>query len=384
MMKLLRNADVYAPEHLGVNDILIAGGKIIAIAPDLGHYDGLPEVEVVDLGGCITTPGIVDAHVHITGGGGEQGPISRVPELQLTDFTLNGVTTTLGLLGTDGTTRSQQALLAKAKALNSEGITTYTITGSYQYPSRTLTGNVTDDIILLDSCIGVKVALSDHRSSSTTAAELARLGSEARLGGLLSGKPGIVILHMGGAPRGMDMVFEVLDDYDVPIGALVPTHCGRNQHLTDQAEQFISRGGMADFTASENGPKCANAVAGLIKKGVNPEGIMISSDAGGSLPSFDASGKCVSMGIGSMRSMLMELRRLVFDHNINISTALLPLTKNPAKLLLAEGIKGALAAGADADILCMDKNLEISSLYSRGRLMVEDGEAVVLGMFEKR
>ena len=32
MIKLIKNADVYAPEHIGIRDILIVGEKICRIA----------------------------------------------------------------------------------------------------------------------------------------------------------------------------------------------------------------------------------------------------------------------------------------------------------------------------------------------------------------
>ena len=104
----------------------------------------------------ILIPGIIDQHVHITGGGGEGGPSTRVPESNLSDFISSGVTTVLGILGTDGISRSLENLYAKAKALNEDGITCYIETGSYAYPSPTLTGSVERDIYLIDLCIGAK------------------------------------------------------------------------------------------------------------------------------------------------------------------------------------------------------------------------------------
>ena len=47
----------------------------------------------------------------------------------------------VGLLGTDGITRSVENLLAKVKALREEGITAYCLTGSYGWPSVTVTGD---------------------------------------------------------------------------------------------------------------------------------------------------------------------------------------------------------------------------------------------------
>ena len=38
-MKLFKQANVYAPEPLGIKDVLIAGGKIIQIADDLSQFE---------------------------------------------------------------------------------------------------------------------------------------------------------------------------------------------------------------------------------------------------------------------------------------------------------------------------------------------------------
>ena len=126
MIKLLKNANVYAPEKLGKKDILIEGEKILLMQDSIEGYEGLPGVETYDLEGKIVVPAYIDMHVHITGGGGEQGPASRVPESQLSEFFKNGITTVVGLLGTDGVTRSVENLVAKARALTEEGMTVYT------------------------------------------------------------------------------------------------------------------------------------------------------------------------------------------------------------------------------------------------------------------
>ena len=149
MIKLLKNANVYAPEKLGKKDILIEGEKILLMQDSIEGYEGLPGVETYDLEGKIVVPAYIDMHVHITGGGGEQGPASRVPESQLSEFLKNGITTVVGLLGTDGVTRSVENLVAKARALTEEGMTVYTLTSSYGYPPTTLTGSVERDIILV-------------------------------------------------------------------------------------------------------------------------------------------------------------------------------------------------------------------------------------------
>ena len=240
MIKLLKNANVYAPEKLGKKDILIEGEKILLMQDTIEGYEGLPGVETYDLEGKTVVPAYIDMHVHITGGGGEQGPASRVPESQLSEFFKNGITTVVGLLGTDGVTRSVENLVAKARALTEEGMTVYTLTSSYGYPPTTLTGSVERDIILVPPMIGVKVAVSDHRSSNPGGEELIALATAARRAGLLSNTPGLVTMHMGDGEGRLDPVFYVLDHSDVPAKNLLPTHILRNPGLIDAGAEVES------------------------------------------------------------------------------------------------------------------------------------------------
>ena len=87
MLTLLKNASVYAPESLGQVDVLLADQRIAAIAPKLPDLpEGLPS-ETLDLSGKLLIPGLVDAHVHVSGGGGESGPATRVPRIALSKLT---------------------------------------------------------------------------------------------------------------------------------------------------------------------------------------------------------------------------------------------------------------------------------------------------------
>ena len=172
---LLKNADVYAPEHLGRVDLLIVNDKIVRIGEHIDHPVGLA-CQVLDAHGRKVVPGYVDQHVHIIGGGGESGPYSRTPEIFLSELTRVGITTVVGVLGTDGTSRHNESLLAKARGLTHDGISAYMLTGSYEIPVHNMTGDVRRDIILINECLGVgEIALSDHRSSQPTRAELEKI-----------------------------------------------------------------------------------------------------------------------------------------------------------------------------------------------------------------
>ena len=115
-MILLRNCNVFSPEPLGINDILIAGGKIVGLSASINPPSGI-EVEIYDMNNAIVAPGFIDAHVHIAGAGGEGGPATRTPEMQLSQFITAGVTSVVGCLGTDGFTRTIESVLMKAKSL---------------------------------------------------------------------------------------------------------------------------------------------------------------------------------------------------------------------------------------------------------------------------
>jgi beta-aspartyl-dipeptidase (metallo-type) len=121
MLELLLDADVFAPEPLGRRNLLIGGGKVLWIGEDEPEMPGELGVKLTDLGGERVIPGLIDGHAHITGGGGEAGYASRVPAVHLSRFTLAGVTSVVGTLGTNDCVRATAQLVAQARALCAEG-----------------------------------------------------------------------------------------------------------------------------------------------------------------------------------------------------------------------------------------------------------------------
>ena len=385
MLKLWKNCDLYAPAHLGKQDILVLGGQIWKIGSDLSAWEAIPEIEVLDLGGSIVCPGLIDLHVHVTGGGGEQGPASRTPEIQLSELTKNGVTTVLGLLGTDGISRSLENLLFKCCALEQYGLTAKMLTGNYRYPSPTLTGDVARDIALIDRIIGVKIAVSDHRSSNISGEELARLATEVRVSSMLAGKAGLVVMHMGGGEQRMAPLFWALEHSDVPPETFLPTHCCRSPQLISDAVRFNKMGGTIDFTAdvAESEAGTAAAVYSALQQGADPSRITMSSDGCGSQPVFDAHGACTGLTYSPPATLLQELRRMVCLNGISFDTALRFFTENPARVMGLAGIKGTLRPGADADLLALDNGYAVTHLMARGKHFVSFGKAVCKGTFER-
>ena len=388
---LLKNAHVIAPEDLGVKDILVAGEKIAMIGEGLS-LPAIYDCEVVDCEGNYVVPGFIDSHVHLIGGGGEGGYATRTPEIQLTDITTSGVTTVLGLLGTDGVTRHVASLLAKARGLEDEGITAYIYSGSYEIPTPTITGSVRNDIILIDKVIGTgEIAMCDHRSSQSPKEAYQQITAEARVGGMLSGKAGVVNMHLGDGEDGLKMLYEITKNGEIPKTQIIPTHVNRNKRLFKEAIEWAKQGGIMDVTSSvspESGSshsvKSSEAVKQALEAGVNIENITMSSDGNGSMPIFDEAGNNIGVGVASQISILNEFRDMVQKENIAITDAIKIITRNIAKFTKLYPRKGCLANNSDADILVLDKDLQLQHVWARGTHMVENGKPIVFGTFEKR
>lgn len=374
-----------------VVDVLVAGGRIARVAP---HIDVTADVEVVDVEGRWLAPGLVDAHVHLTGGGGEQGFATRVPRLDIAAFARAGVTSVVGLLGTDGVTRTLRDLVATAYGLREEGLSAWCYTGSYAVPPVTLTGSVKDDIVFVEPVIGVgELAISDHRSSQPTLDELLRVASDAYVAGLTAKKSGIVHLHLGDGARGLELVRQALAVAEIPARVWQPTHLNRNPSLWADAKglaatQLASTSGAArlpwfDVTAFpaddlDGALSAADAVCDWLAAGLPLERLTVSSDGGGCLPSFDAEGRMLRMGVGQSTTLLETVRELVERRGVALATALALVTAGPARAAQLPR-KGRIEAGFDADLVVLDEALQVEAVMARGAWLVQRGEPTARG-----
>ena len=388
MLTLIRNGRVFGPEPLGTKDILVAGASVEAVAePGRIRPDGL-ETEIVDAAGLTVLPGLIDPHVHILGGGGEGGPATRAPEIRVEDIAGSGVTTVIGCLGTDGLTRHMTSLLAKARALEIEGVTAFVFSGSYEVPVNTLTGSVRGDLVLIDKVVGAgEIALSDHRSSQPAFDEVARLAAECRVGGLLGGKAGVLHVHMGDGRRRLEMLFRLVRETEIPVTQLVPTHMLRNRELFEEGLEWVRAGGAIDVTAGPDPDPAADpdvsleeCVARFRKDGLPLGRIMVSSDANGSMPVFDGSGRLVRLTIATEKDLFRKFRDLVTKNVLPLEEAVRLFSTNAAEFYRLRG-KGRIAAGADADLILVDRDLGLKGVFARVRKLMDGGRLLVRGTF---
>lgn len=382
----LRNAHLFAPEDRGVMHLLLGGGRVLWIG---AHWQDLPAdlgVQVIDLEGRRLIPGLIDGHVHVTGGGGEAGFRTRVPALPLSHYTSSGITTVIGLLGTDDVARGPRELLATIHALREEGLSAYGYSGGYHLPPATLTGSLRGDLVFLEPLIGVgELAISDHRSSQPTLDELLRVASDTHVAGLMTGKAGVVHLHLGDGERGLELVRQALDRTELPARVFQPTHVNRRRALFDEAMELARHGVPMDVTAfpveeGEDAWSAADAFLRWHEAGAPVERFTISSDAGGCLPCFDAHGQVCGMDVGRPGALLATLSELL-ARGVPLAQALPAFTCNVADALRLPG-KGRIVTGADADLVCLDEKDRVHHLIARGRVHRRDGGVLLAGTFE--
>ena len=378
MFKIIKNANVFAPPPLGKKDILLCFDKIVAIEDSLDGIQLPGEVEILDVENSRVTPGFFDQHVHLTGGGGEGGPATRVPPIMPSQLLRAGITTVCGVMGTEGTTKFPEELYAKVMGLRQEGLTAYMHTGSYQYPTRTITGSPRKDIITIEPVLGVKIALADHRCSFPNDDEMLKLVADVRMGGMLSGKKGVLHVHLGDYGGAYEQ-FERLIARGLARHHFSPTHTGREPKLFEQAIEFAKKGGVIDITSGGgNYYPFVECVQRALKAGVDRSRITMSSDGNGSMPKFE-NGIMVAIVAAPVNANHMMLKEMVAN-GIDFETALMMTTSNVADSL---GVKEArLQPGMTANLCVLKDSLDIDTVIARGVTWIQNGKSIKLANFE--
>jgi beta-aspartyl-dipeptidase (metallo-type) len=366
VLTLIEGGEVLAPQPLGQKSVLLVGeriGRIGEVDPKGAEALGL-DLEVLDAEGCWVIPGLIDPHIHLLGGSGEEGFASRTPDIQLTELTPWGITTVVGVLGVDATTRVLPDLLARVKGLEEEGISAWMYTGAYDVPPPTLTGSVRSDLLFVDKVIGVgEIALSDERAVQPRLRDLARLATDAMIGGRLASKAGVTHFHMGEKPDRLTPLRQLLDDFGMKPETLYPSHVHRTDELLEEAVDLSRRGSFVDMDAAQE--NLAVKVREFLEQGGRADRLTLSSDADGNTPA----------------NLFLRWRQCVLDEKIPLERALPLVTRNAAEVLHLSR-KGRLEPGADADLVVLRKEtLEIVHVIAKGKTLVRNGEILVREKF---
>jgi len=379
-MLLIKNANVYAPNFVGKKDILTGAGKILAIEDAI--LQPTADCIIWDANEKIVTPGFIDQHIHIIGAGGKHGFGSMTPEISMSNLIACGSTTVVGLLGTDGASRSIKSLYAKTKALESEGITAYMFTGYYGLDPVHILGSVQDDMIFIEPVLGCKIAISDFRSSYPTEHDLLRILRQVKVGGMIANKKGILHIHLGNQKIKMDILFKLVNEHEFPIANISPTHVGRTKELFDQAIEFAKLGGMIDLTTGASKyTDPYKQVLYALEKGVSIDKMTFSSDGNAGLDKLDENGNLIGFRRAVIDQNYLQVKELIKTQEVKMEDAIKLITQNPATNLGLRN-KGCIKVGADADFCCLDNEFTLTDVFAKGKQMMADKQVVVNGYFE--
>lgn len=381
MLRLLRRVHVLAPADLGTQDVLIGGGRILAVGPDLSAAAGLGgAVETVTLPAGRLIPGLIDQHVHFIGGGEGDGPDARMPELGIADFASAGVTTAVGLLGSEIEAKTLPLLLRKAHELGRAGLTSLIYTGAMALPAPCLTQSVRSDIVLIDKVIGAKSALAERAFPNLDFSALASLAGQLVQAKAMSGKASVLHLHVGRLLGGLEPLFKLIERFDFPAAQAVPTHVNRVPEISPvfmQGIRLAKAGGIIDFTCClgpsdgiPTGLDPVRAVLWALDAGVPAERITLSSDAGVAVPDGAGGFRAVPPSI-----LFRDLRRLAVEAGLGWSQALAFVSGNVARVLGLQDRKGAIAPGFDADLVLVGEDDRVVWTMSSGRVLFDAAEA---------
>lgn len=394
-LTVVRNARAYAPQPLGVVDLVLAGASVAAIVERGTAISGVACSEI-DAQGRIVCPGFVDNHVHVLGGGGGLGFSSRAPEIQASQLARAGITSVIGMLGFDATTKSMAALVARTKGLREEGLSAWCLTGAtLEHPVPTLTGKIRTDIAFVEEIIGVgEISISELGYGYDSYGAGAQYIAEAAVAGLLAGrlarKSGYLCLQVPPyLAQVLKPMFDVVDRTGIPISHFIPSHVNQTEGYMSDAEAWGKRGGWVDIGANyspENNYARATlpskAYTRLLAAGVPLAQILMSSDGNGAPPKEEKGENkprvANYMPVGALHA---AWRRIVQEEGAALEDALAIVTRNVAR---ATGLtaKGEIAPGKDADLLILADDLAIDSVIARGKLVVRAGVPLARGMFD--
>jgi beta-aspartyl-dipeptidase (metallo-type) len=358
-LTLLTNGTIYDPDPAGEQDVLLCFDRILQI----GALDqkalasaGL-EVEIINAQGCLVTPGFIDPHEHLLGGSGEEGFSTQSPELSASEIIRAGITTVVGCLGVDTTMKTMAGLLGKCKALKEEGLNSFIWTGGYKTPPQTVTDSISSDIMFVDEVIGVgEMAIADDRSTEPSAQELARIVSEANNAGMMSKKCGRTHFHVGEKENRLELLFSLVNDFNVAPDWFYPTHINRSEELIRQSIDLAKQGAYVDVDVVDE--DLAKQLKHYFDNGGPPDRLTVSSDA----------------SITSPQNLYRQIKKCALNKLYPLEQLLKLVTSNTAAALKLP-LKGAIKEGNLADLLVIDRQtFELRHVFSKGRHLVKDGK----------
>jgi beta-aspartyl-dipeptidase (metallo-type) len=357
MLTLIKNGEVFLGKEFEKVDLVFGGKTILQI----GKFDealavqaGL-EVTIVDCKDCYVCPGFIDSQICLVGGSGEDGFLSQPPRILIEECVRGGITTAIGSIGVDTSTKTMGNLLACVKAFKEAGLTSLCYTGGYDTPIKPLNESVRTDLIYIEEIIGAgEVAIADRRVPEPYKHFLARTIVDAYVGGILTGKAGVTRIHVGEGRRRLQTIRDVAEHNEIQFDKLYFTHIERSKELIKEGIEFAKLGSFLDFDLHDRDLEIWYKEY---------------QEAGGPLGQLSFSSDA---GICSPEELWLEIKKCALKHNLEFKNLLPHVTEVPARALKLKQ-KGALKIGNDADIFIMTKkDLDIKHLICNGKFFIKD------------
>lgn len=357
MLVLFKGGQAYVNDRFETCDILIGGGKIIKVGKiseyALSHTH--LEVEVINCNKLLLLPGLIDSQAHMAGGSGEAGFLSQPPRVLIEECIRGGITSIVGCIGVDTYTKTMSNLFASVRAFKEAGLNAYAYSGGYEIPPKTLTQNLSTDILYVEEIIGAgEVAIADHRAPEPTADQLARVVVDSYVAGTLTKKCGVTRIHVGPGERKLQTVREMTERHEIKFDSLYFTHMDRSRSLVVEGVEIAKKGSFVDFDIHENDLQTWYKF--YLAEGGPPEQMSFSTDA----------------GVASPVELWREISKCCLEHECSLERLLQHVTTVPAKVLKLNS-KGSLLEGCDADIIAVDeKHLDIRHVFANGKFFLKE------------
>lgn len=366
--RLFSGTRVLAPEDLGRRDVLVAGGKVLAILePGEPVQLGDGEVQRIEAEGRVLMPAVVDIHCHVAGGGGWGGPATQCDPIDKAELVRAGIGTVVGLLGYGTATRRPEALLGRIRSLRESGFNSFMYSGEIAWPPVTITGEIGRDIALIPEVRGAKAAIADHDAGIITVERLMDLAGQVLQGSRTAGKTPVLHLHVGRADQRFEVIRKAIDDDLLDPGMITLTHVNWSKEIAREAAELAQAGVNVDLTCCirpDYFPGSISPAEGfyeLLDAGAPLERITASSDAGGSHVDQETG----STVVHPPSLLFGTLAQIVRDGETDFQDAISVFTSNAAERL---GLRdaGRIAPGGRADLILTEPDLSLGQLYLAG------------------
>lgn len=244
MKILLKNANLYTPNYIGLTDVLIDNGEVSSINKNIVTNAD----KIVDCKNKIVCPMLVDGHEHLLGNWwNEEGIL------------LSGVGTVVSCLANEQTCESVKNLIKISNKLTNFGITSFVLAGSKNYVEDT-----TDFILENHNVVGIKTALfQPQRPKPNLSYEKLKEDTlKTYQAGLKSNKTTQVHIHLdhpfargesvdindinSGKLDTLNWIDKIVEETGVPYSIFKLTHA---QKYYDRILEYANKGCYIDYTA---------------------------------------------------------------------------------------------------------------------------------------